>query len=304
MSGKPLIVYIPGLKPKPEPGAHRRELFRCLLEGIRRFDPETAKVLNDNNDVFEIVSWTYDFYGEHRDISRDQEDIDSLLEKRQASDSDLAIAVSWKRRLLRWMFRTADFLPFTIPKIATEELELHLRDLNRYVQNRNGAADAARCKLKTVLNNAAAAERPVLLLAHSMGSVIAYDALWQLSQETGHDTRVHLLVTMGSPLGQKLIQRRLLSSTEQRYPRNIGSWINLAAIGELTAIDMTLKSDFGEMVDLGLVADIDDRAMYNYYHLHGTLNVHAEYGYLVNEVTASIVSDWWCARHWPVRGSA
>lgn len=296
MSGKPLIVYIPGLKPKPEPGAHRRELFRCLLEGIRRLDPETAKALGDSDDVFEIVSWTHDFYGEHLDISLDQQDIDSLLNQRQASDSDRAIATSWQRRLLRWMFRTADFLPFTIPRIATEELELHLRDLNRYVQNRNGAADAARGKLKTVLNNAAAAERPILLLAHSMGSVIAYDALWQLSQETGPGTRIHLLVTMGSPLGQKLIQRRLLSSKEQRFPQNIGNWINLAAIGELTAIDMTLKSDFGEMVDLGLVADIDDRAIYNYYHMHGTLNVHAEYGYLVNEVTASIVSDWWCAQ--------
>jgi hypothetical protein len=304
MPGKPLIVYIPGLKPKPEPGAHRRELFRCLLEGVRRLDPETATALGETEAAFEIVSWTYDFYGEHRDISLDQQDLDSLLKISTASESDRAIATSWKRRLLRWMFRTADFLPFAIPSIATEELELHLRDLHRYTQNRNGSADAARDKLKTVLNNAAAAERPVLLLAHSMGSVIAYDALWQLSQETGRDTRVHLLVTMGSPLGQKLIQRRLLSSKEQRYPQNIANWINLAAVGELTAIDMTLKSDFGEMVDLGLVADIDDRAIYNYYHMHGTLNVHAEYGYLINEVTASIVSDWWCARRSPGRGSA
>lgn len=302
MSAEPLIVYIPGLKPKPEPGAHRRELFRCLLEGIRRLDPEMARVIRDSDDVFQIVPWTYDFYGEHRDVNLDQQDIDSLLEKRQASDADRAIAISWQRRLLRWLFRTADFLPFTIPKVATEELELHLRDLHRYVQNKNGAADAARNKLKSVLNKAAAAKRPVLLLAHSMGSVIAYDALWQLSQETGHEPRVHLLVTMGSPLGQKLIQRRLLSSKEQRYPQNIGDWVNLAAIGELTAIDMKLKGDFGEMVELGLVADIDDREMYNYYHMHGTLNVHAEYGYLVNEVTASVVSDWLSARRWPDRG--
>jgi len=25
------------------------------------------------------------------------------------------------------------------------------------------------------------------------------------------------------------------------------------------------------------------------------LNVHAEYGYLVNEVTATIIRDWWCS---------
>jgi hypothetical protein len=56
---------------------------------------------------------------------------------------------------------------------------------------------------------------------------------------------------------------------------------------------MTLKNDFAAMIAEGLIADIDDRSMFNYYHMHGTLNVHAEYGYLVNEVTASIVRDWW-----------
>jgi hypothetical protein len=83
-------------------------------------------------------------------------------------------------------------------------------------------------------------------------------------------------------------------SGKARYPANILDWINLAAIGELTAIDMTLNDDFGEMIDFGLVAAIDDRSMYNYYHMDGELSVHAEYGYLVNEVTAKVVRDWWC----------
>ena len=101
---------------------------------------------------------------------------------------------------------------------------------------------------------------------------------------------------MGSPLGQNVIQRNLLGYSEsgkERYPANILDWINIAAIGELTAIDMTLNDDFGEMIDLGLVAGIDDRTAYNYYHIDSELSVHAEYGYLVNEVTAKIVSNWW-----------
>ncbi len=299
MTREPLILYIPGLKPKPEPATHRRQLFRCLLEGIRRLDAATADTLERTDDCFQIVAWTYDFYGVHRDMGLDQDDIDSLLEQREASDCDKAIASSWKRRLLRWIFHTADFLPFTIPKLATEELEVHLRDLNHYVRNEQGAADAARSKLKMALQRAAADGRPVLLLAHSMGSVIAHETLWQLTRESDSDVQVHLLVTMGSPLGQKLIQRRLLAagrSGADRYPANIRDWINLAAVGELTAIDTNLKNDFGEMIDLGLVENIDDRQMYNYYRMRGTLNVHAEYGYLVNEVTASIVRDWWCGQ--------
>jgi hypothetical protein len=69
--------------------------------------------------------------------------------------------------------------------------------------------------------------------------------------------------------------------------------VNIAAIGELTAIDRTLKNDFAEMVELGLLNDIDDRDSFNYYHMHGALNVHAEYGYLINEVTAGAISRWW-----------
>ena len=296
MPVKPLILFVPGLRPKPEPAAHRRELFRCLLEGIRRVDPNVATAIATNQHCFEIASWTYDFYGEHRDIGLDQADIDTLLEKQHASRADRALASSWQRELLRWLFRVADQLPFMLPHFATEELQLQLHDLSRYHHNRNDIADVARQTLKGPLQQAADARRPVLLLAHSMGSVIAYDALWQMSQESKRDVSVHLLVTMGSPLGQNVIQRNLLGYKESgkaRYPANILDWINLAAIGELTAIDMTLNDDFGEMIDLGLVATIDDRTMYNYYHIDGELSVHAEYGYLVNEVTAKVVRDWW-----------
>lgn len=297
MSPDPLILFIPGLRPKPEPVVHRQELFRCLLEGIRRIDPDVATTLAANQQNFKIASWTYDFYGEHRDIGLDQADIDALLQKQQASRADRALASSWQRKLLRWLFRAADQLPFMLPHFATEELQLQLHDLSRYNHNRNDIADVARQTLKEPLQQAADAGRPVLLLAHSMGSVIAYDALWQMSRESDRAVSVHLLVTMGSPLGQNVIQRNLLGYKESgkaRYPVNILDWINLAAIGELTAIDMTLNDDFGEMIDLGLVAGIDDRTMYNYYHIDGELSVHAEYGYLVNEVTAKIVRDWWC----------
>jgi hypothetical protein len=297
MSADPLILFVPGLRPKPEPVVHRRELFRCLLEGIRRIDSDVATTLEVNQQSFEIASWTYGFYGEHRDLGLDQADIDALLKKQEASATDRALASSWKRKMVRWLFRAADHLPVMLPHFTTEELQLHLHDLNRYNHNKNDVADMARQTVKDPLQRAVDSGRPVLLLAHSMGSVIAYDALWQMTQESECDVSAHLLLTMGSPLGQKVIQRNLLGYTasgKARYPGNILDWINIAAIGELTAIDMTLNNDFGEMIDLGLVAGIDDRTMYNYYHMDGELSVHAEYGYLVNEVTARIVSDWWC----------
>jgi hypothetical protein len=79
----------------------------------------------------------------------------------------------------------------------------------------------------------------------------------------------------------------------ERYPQNIQQWTNLAAVGDLTAFDPWLANDFAEMVELGLVGSIEDQQLLNYFRLDGKLNVHAEYGYLVNEKTAHTVAKWW-----------
>jgi hypothetical protein len=293
---QPLIVYVPGLKPKPPAELHQRELIRCLAEGIRRID---ADVADDIASAFHLVSWTYDFYGEHRDINLDLNDIETILSKEGASEEDIEAVTSLGRRFMRWVFRMADYLPFLIPHFATEEIEIHLRDFHTYLRNNNGVSEEARQKLKTVLMEAAGAGRPILLLGHSMGSVIVYESLWQLSRETNSDLMIDLLVTTGSPLGQSIVQRHLMGSHrkgEERYPANIKKWTNIAAVGELTAIDTNLKNDFSAMIELGLIDDIDDRDSFNYYYMNGVLNVHAEYGYLINKVTAGVISEWWRAK--------
>ncbi len=296
MSRGPLILYIPGLKPKPEHSLHREQVLRCMLEGVRRIDAETAAEMAQDEHFFDIVSWTYDFYGTHRDINLDLADIEAVIEKKEASAEDKELVTSWKRRFIRSLYRAADHLPFLIPQVANEDVELQIRDLHRYAKNVGDIAEIIRREVKMRLRAAASAGRPVLLYGHSMGSVISYDTLWQLSHQTGEEVRIDLMVTTGSPLGQHLIQRRLKGYRKEgveRYPGNIRRWTNIAAIGELTAIDMTLKHDFGEMIRLGLIEDIEDIETYNYYRMNGVLNVHAEYGYLVNEVTATTIRNWW-----------
>ena len=293
---RPLILYIPGLLPKPESGAHREQLLRCLLEGVRRVDAGVADAIASEPRCFDVVSWTYGFYGEHRDIRIDLPDIDNLLSKATASERDIAEAVSFKRRFTVALYRLGDLMPFLIPRLANEKLELHLRDLRRYNRNRNDIAEITRRMLKVPLEAAAAAERPILLMAHSMGSVISFDALWQMSRRERRDVAVDLWLTMGSPLGQRYIQKRLLGVTEageQRYPDNVRRWENVSAVGDLTSVDRKLRNDFGPMLQLGLVEDIVDHEIFNYYRNGGALNVHAEYGYLVNEATARLVSAWW-----------
>jgi len=296
MSEAPVIIYVPGLLPKPEAEVHRDALLRCLLAGLQQIDTDLAVQLESNRDSFEIIPWTYDFYGEHRDFALDAPSVEALVTQRAVTNRDQEEASSLWRRLARWVFLLGDRLPFLIPHIATERMELHLRDLKRYVQNRNEIAEHTRQILKTSLRQARDAGRPILLVAHSMGSVIAYESLWQMSRANREPMQIDLLLTMGSPLGQDYIQKRLKGSDaigNVRYPNNISRWVNLSAVGDLTAIKPALRSAFRGMLQAGLLADIDDREVDNWFRLDGVLNTHSEYGYLANPETATIVSEWW-----------
>jgi hypothetical protein len=296
VSEAPVIIYVPGLLPKPEAEVHRDALLRCLLFGLQQVDTDLAVQLESNTDSFEIIPWTYDFYGEHRDFALDAPSVEALLKQRAATSLDQYEASSLRRRLARWVFLMGDRLPFLIPHIATERMEMHLRDLKRYVNNRNEVAEHTRQILKTSLREARDSGRPILLMAHSMGSVIAYESLWQMSRANREPMQIDLLLTMGSPLGQDYIQKRLKGSDaigNVRYPDNISNWVNLSAVGDLTAIKPALGIAFREMVQAGLLSDIDDRLVDNWFRLDGVLNTHSEYGYLANSETAAIVSNWW-----------
>ncbi len=292
----PLIIYIPGLLAKPEPEKHRDALLRCLLAGVGRVDAPVADAIAASPSNFDIVSWTYDFYGAHRDMEIDRAAIDAVIEQAEASEKDIAEATAWSRRLTRWIYHLGDLLPFLIPHLATERMEVHLRDLRRYERNRKGIADRVRQMLKVVLLAASGGERPILLIGHSMGSVIAYDSLWELSHDHGNPVTIDRFLTMGSPLGQRFMQRKIKGhdrTGKDRYPGNIRRWKNLTAVGDLTAIDPWLVNDFAEMLKLGLVDEIDDEEVFNFFRLDGELNVHAEYGYLANEKTALTIAKWW-----------
>jgi hypothetical protein len=250
-----------------------------LLAGLDKADVAAAESIRASDSAFDLVAWTYDFYREHRDIGLDEKAIVAVMRQTRADADDVREASSTLRRLTLWLYRLGDRLPFLIPHLASEKMEMHLSDLARYCENQQGVADRARELLKLRLRAAAEAERPILLIAHSMGSVIAYDSLWQLSHEDGAQLEIDTWLTLGSPLGQRYLRKRLLGHAEsghKRYPANVRHWVNLAAVGDLTAIDPSLANVFGEMLERHLLEASDDLAGVNYDRLAGVLDGHGE----------------------------
>ena len=143
-----------------------------------------------------------------------------------------------------------------------------------------------------------ARDERVLIISHSMGSVIAYDTLWELTHIEKNPGRVDLFLTIGSPLGMRFTQQRLLGTREsgtQRYPGNIRHWVNMASQGDLTALDPTLRDDFKAMLELGVIQSLTDMngGIFNYFRNDQGLNVHRSYGYLVNPRVGEVIARWW-----------
>jgi hypothetical protein len=290
------IIFVPGMKPKPPPEQHRTELLRVLTSGLRRVRPQAAHLLALHPQLFEVVPWTYAFHGSHRDVALDLPGIERLLEQSAPTPEDLSELRSWPRRLARFWHRLGDAVPLFVTLTARPALRETMREVQRYLANRDGIADDIRARLRAPLERAWSQGEEVLLIAHSLGSVIAYDTLWELSHVQRAPGRVDLFVTLGSPLATGFIYRELRGAREpgrRRYPTNIRRWVNFASLGDVTALRPMLAKYFGEMRSLGLIESIDDRVdLTNYYRDGGRLNAHEAYGYLVQPALAELVGDW------------
>jgi len=156
-----------------------------------------------------------------------------------------------------------------------------------------------RWTLTEPLHDAIVNNDDIMLVSHSLGTLIAYDVLWKFSHyaEYQHirDRKITTLLTMGSPLGDETVKQNLKgagASGPRCYPTNIGEWINVAAEDDYISHDQRLENDYQDMIDYGLVDSITDHRNYNLSVRHGKSNPHHATGYLVHPVVANAIADW------------
>ena len=175
-----------------------------------------------------------------------------------------------------------------------------MKDFGPYFDRKSDYAMQVRARLKDRLCELMDRGDRIVLLSHGTGSVVAYDVLWQLShdpelKEKYCDRKVELWMTLGAPLGDSSIRKRLLGAKEKaakKFPLNVITWHNVAAEDDYTCHDNTLADDFKMMLQQRIISAVHDHRIFNLAVRYGKSNPHSSIGYYIHPRTSKILADW------------
>ena len=138
---------------------------------------------------------------------------------------------------------------------------------------------ASEQRLGTALEQARSEGRPVIVVAHSLGSIVAYDYLSTRSARADTDI-VQDLVTLGSPLGSAELRRLLIGGDEDdtlARPVSVKAWVNIHNA------DDALGTSVAAGQDIVTTAPADEP------------DPHELVGYLRTPTTARAILQGWCS---------
>jgi hypothetical protein len=118
-----------------------------------------------------------------------------------------------------------------LPGLSAAVLLTLTRDVYAYLHD-----DEVRRALDAGLADALAGDEPAVVVAHSLGSVVAYSVL--ATRAPGPE--VPLLITPGSPLGIRAIREALQALAPLEFPARVDRWVSVRDPRDLLALhDLT-----------------------------------------------------------------
>lgn len=164
-------------------------------------------------------------------------------------------------------------------------LEYRLDDLWGYYADA-GFRAAARERLRAVLAEAAADD--VLIAAHSMGGLIAYDVL-RAAEADGTPLPRCALVTLGAPLALAELKLKLADEHGAlRVPAALTAWTNLMDRQDIATVGDDLAAIYAPNAAGVAVRDVP--VVNAYRRPDGTENRHKSYGYLRTPEFSTVVA--------------
>ncbi len=269
-----ILIGIHGLSNKPP----RKELADgwedAIREGLRKNEGIESAPIN-----FSSVYWADVMYPEpDPNPDRYKEAREGALKTYKDSwlDAIKAKAFDWSGDVLDTMKNY-----FGVDAFADTVLKLKLQDLSRYYEEEN-----IRDQLRTLLREEILdhKDKRIMILSHSMGTIIAYDVLRNIGKEHPRLIVDHF-VTLGSPLGLPHVKYKAAQENPLiRTPSVVKRWSNFADKRDPVSMDVYLAGDYAAN-DNG-VAVKDDLVANDWGGIH-----HKSYGYLRTPEVSKVIAD-------------
>jgi hypothetical protein len=178
-------------------------------------------------------------------------------------------------------------------------LKKYFRDLEVYYREECKDETRVDCKARDLIQDRLVnyitkyRNHDIMIIAHSMGSIITFDVLNFLIPEA----RINTLVTIGSPLGLPIVVSKIAAEQQKKIegqsimatpPGVTSNWFNFADIKDHVAINFELSDDFREN-ERGILPT--DFLVNNNYVINGEINHHKSFGYLRTPEFSKILGD-------------
>ena len=308
-SGDRSLLLVHGRDFKPQKEAFTDLSMAALRAGIERDCPESLDVYDAMHKSVawygdlnaEILEAAGDYYDENLDIGDRRNALASLREitPRKRFAIGLYDRLPGKSAIPEAL---ANFISpfFGSLGLCLPMIRMLSRDFAAYFDRKSDYADKVRRRLRDRLCELMRRGDKIVLVSHGTGSVVAYDVLWQLShdpdlKEEFGTCKVDLWMTLGSPLGDSQITKRLLGAREKtkaKFPVNVISWYNIAAEDDYTCHDNTLADDFKMMMQQRIVSAVHDYRIFNLAVRYGKSNPHSSIGYYIHPRVSKVLVDW------------
>jgi PGAP1-like protein len=281
-----VIIGIHGLANKP-PADEKKEWWkRAIIEGLKRNTGKTTDEL-----AFDFVYWADLRYQPPISLDMNPEPYypDEGVGSFPAYQTHKWVAIF--NEITSVIGKEVNFLDLHtgVDKIGDFVLERELQDLAAYYEDENFRSIARQRLIDKLKEHAG---KRIMLIGHSMGSIIAYDVLRIVGRATPPVSVDHF-VTIGSPLGLPHVKTKIYEENDLvRTPSVVGRWTNFADRRDIVAVEAKLADDY-EANDQGVkVADVPvintyksppDRVPPN------KPNFHKSYGYLRTPELSNVV---------------
>ena len=174
------------------------------------------------------------------------------------------------------------------------------KDFAAYLRGESEFASKVRERVRVKLCDLFDRGDRVLLVTHGTGCAVAYEVLWQLSHDEKlkdkySQAKVDMWITLGSPLGDSGIRKRLMGATKKsisRFPTNVIAWHNVSAEDDYVCHDKTLADDFKKMMQERIVSAVRDYRIYNLAIRYGRSNPHSSVGYFIHPRVSKLIVSW------------